>query len=127
MPRSTSNQTVFSIQADMGFVAVEILHLLFFFAIFGLDFALVLDPPTSIWVARLFPLILAFLISVRVYVGNAMNAVHDRDRTKLDPALQRNLHNLFQHFLEHLQLAPFHQPLPKDRQRRMVGRSLIHC
>src|SRR4030067_287511 len=95
-PRSAfqaGHQTVLSIQADMGFVAVEILHLLFFFAIFGLDFALVLDPPASVWISRSFSFILALLIFVRVHIRYTVHAVHDLDRAKLDPALQRHSSN----------------------------------
>ena len=61
-PRSgfqAGHQTVFGIQADMGYVAVEILDLLFFLAFFGVDFALMLDTPVSVRIAGTLPLVLA--------------------------------------------------------------------
>ncbi len=49
------DQTVFSIQADMGFVTKEILGLYFFFTFSIIDFVLVLYTPLRIRVGGPFP------------------------------------------------------------------------
>lgn len=59
-----------------------------FFAHFGLDFALVLHPPTRICIPRAVSFVLALLIFIGIYIRNTVDAVHDLDRAKLDPALQ---------------------------------------
>jgi len=75
------------IQADMCFVAIEILHLLYFFPLFILSFFLVLDPPASIRIAWTITFVFTVPIFIRVNIRNTVNAIHDLDRTKLNPTL----------------------------------------
>jgi len=89
----------------MGFIPIKKLDLFLRFSIALLRLATMLDTPTCIWIVPPFALCLALLLLLWIGVCNAVHAIHNLDRHKLDPLLKRYVNDFRQRLLKCYQFA----------------------